>query len=120
MSSDAKELKGGHPPAGTKFFINFDVVRWQLTIFDLFMFWTILHNCIFLVKAGGMRIASKAHPHTHHNLTPEQKLEDKKFMEEEHIMENCEEKYDWCRISVFPSAIDCARTLIYVNIHHLH
>ncbi|XP_046860399.1 death-associated protein 1-like [Xenia sp. Carnegie-2017] len=59
MSSDAKELKGGHPPA---------------------------------VKAGGMRIASKAHPHTHHNLTPEQKLEDKKFMEEEHILENCEEK----------------------------
>lgn len=42
------------------------------------------------VKAGGMRITSKAHPQ--HQQTPEQKAEDKKFMEEEQIAENLEEK----------------------------
>ncbi|XP_028393023.1 death-associated protein 1-like [Dendronephthya gigantea] len=57
MSSEAKELKGGHPPA---------------------------------VKAGGMRITTKAHPQ--HQQTPEQKAEDKKFMEEEQIAEGVEEK----------------------------
>ena len=47
-------------------------------------------DVIFLVKAGGMRITSKPHPQ--HQLTPEQKAEDKKFMEEEQIAENLEEK----------------------------
>ncbi len=37
-----------------------------------------------------MRITSKPHPQ--HQLTPEQKAEDKKFMEEEQIAENLEEK----------------------------
>jgi hypothetical protein len=45
---------------------------------------------LFSVKAGGMRITSKAHPP--HQQTPEQKAEDKKFMEEEQIAENVEEK----------------------------
>ncbi|WP_395239344.1 hypothetical protein [Salmonella sp. s54412] len=42
------------------------------------------------VKAGGMRISSKGHPP--HQATPEQKAEDKKFMEEEQIKEGFAEK----------------------------
>lgn len=47
---------------------------------------------LFSVKAGGMRITTKAHPQ--HLPTPEQKAEDQKFMEEEQISESLEEKYD--------------------------